>query len=61
MPVNLAAPDTAVDLLASNTQSEETLSPAWDSIVANGYRIQCGAILGHFETAAAILPFPVFE
>jgi hypothetical protein len=54
---------TVLCLLASQYELEETLSPAWDRLmqpvtvyrfliaVANGYQIQCGAILRHFETA----------
>lgn len=53
---------TVLCLLASRYELEESLSPAWDrhmqpvtiyrflNAVANGYQIQCRAILGHFET-----------
>jgi hypothetical protein len=52
---------TVLGLLASRYELEESLAPAWDRLlqpdtvyrfliaVANGYQIQCRAILTHFE------------
>jgi hypothetical protein len=53
---------TVLSLLVSRYELEESLSPTWDRLmqpvtvylflnaVANGYQIQCKAILVHFET-----------